>query len=48
MFEHAEGDVDQLAHDGADDAHLGLPALRSREAKWLKGALYLMATRAGM
>ena len=27
---------------------LGLPALRNREAKWLKGALYLMATKAGM
>jgi hypothetical protein len=23
MFEHSEGDVEQLAHDGADDAHLG-------------------------
>jgi len=23
MFEHAEGDVDELAHDGAEDAHFG-------------------------
>jgi len=23
MFEHTERDMDQLAHDGADDAHLG-------------------------
>ena len=21
MFEHAEGDMDKFAHDGADDAH---------------------------
>jgi len=21
MFEHAQGDVDKFAHDGADDAH---------------------------
>ena len=27
---------------------LGLPAVRSREAKWRSGALYLMATSAGM
>jgi len=48
MFEHTEGDMDKLAHDGADDAHLGSPAVRSREAKWRRGALYLMATSAGM
>jgi hypothetical protein len=23
MFEHAEGDMDEFAHDGADDAHFG-------------------------
>ena len=23
MFKHAEGDVNEFAHDGADDAHFG-------------------------
>ena len=23
MFEHTEGDMDEFAHDGADDAHFG-------------------------
>jgi hypothetical protein len=33
MFEDGEGDMDELADDGAGHAYLGLPAARSREAK---------------
>ena len=37
MFEDAEGDVDELAHDGANDAHFGFASSTksgSEAAQW--------------